>query len=85
MSAPVYFATLGLFLGTVLAVFGMRYLAAVQQAKAQLTHDQAYREIATKAVADQADTATAISAIQASMADVETRLAAIEKVLKEVE
>lgn len=85
MSAPVYFATIGLFLGTILAVFGMKYYFASQQAKARLAHDQAYREMAAKAVADQAATATAISAIQASLADVATRLGAIENVLKEVE
>jgi Tfp pilus assembly protein PilO len=85
MSAPVYFATIGLFLGTILAVFAMRYIAATQQAKAQLARDQAYREIATKAVADQAETAAALSAIQAATAQIHARLAAVEKVLKEVE
>jgi hypothetical protein len=85
MSAPVYFTTIGLFLGTILAIFGMRYRSAVQQAKARLAHDQAYREIAAKAVAEQADTATAISAIRVSLADIAARLGTIEKVLKEVE
>jgi uncharacterized membrane protein len=85
MSEPVYFLTLGLVVGTILVVFGMRYASASQQARARLAHDQAYREIAAKAVADQAETAAAISSIQAAMTEVGTRLAAIQKVLEEVE
>lgn len=85
MSAPVYFATIGLVLGTILVVFGMRYYSANQQAKARIAHDQSYRELAERAVADRADTATAVSTIQVSLADIATRLGSIEKVLKEVE
>ncbi|GIG61362.1 hypothetical protein Lfu02_57340 [Longispora fulva] len=34
MSAPVYFATIGLFLGTILAIFAMRYRAVTSSARA---------------------------------------------------
>jgi hypothetical protein len=85
MSAPVYFSTIGLVLGTILAIFAMRYYSASLQAKARLARDQAYHEIAARAVADQADNAAAVTAIQASLAEVATRLGAIEKILKEVE
>lgn len=85
MSEKVYFLTIGLLLVTILLVFGMRYFSAFQQAKARLANDEAYRKIAEKAVATQAETATALSSIQAALADARTRLTAIEKILKEVE
>lgn len=85
MSAPVYFATIGLILGTILAVFAMRYHSVTQRAKARLAEEQTHRELAAKATAVQADTAAAVTAVQATLADIAARLGAIEKVLKEVE
>lgn len=85
MTATVYLLTLGLPLGTVLLVFAMRYASAVQQAKARLAEDGAYRRIAETAAAAQADTAAALSSIQTAMSDVMTRLASVERVLKDVE
>ena len=58
---------------------------AVQQAKARLANDEAYRQIAQKAVAAQSENASALPSIQAALADIGTRLTAIEKILKEVE
>ena len=85
MSEKIYLLTICLPLATILLVFGMRYFSAVQQAKARLANDDAYRQVADRAVATQSDTAAALSSIQTALADVKTRLAAIEKVLKEVE
>ena len=85
MSAPIYFATLSLFLGAIVLVFAMRYLSAWQQAKARLANEGAYRQIAETAAAAQTETASALAAIQAAMADVRTRLTAVEKILKDVE
>lgn len=85
MSEHLYLLTICLVLGTILLVFGMRYFAAVQQAKARLANDGAYRQIAEKAAAAESATATALSAIQAALADVRTSLAAIERILKDVE
>ena len=85
MSEKIYLLTICLPLATILLVFGMRYFSAVQQAKARLANDDAYRQVADRAVATQSDTAAALSSIQTVLADVKTRLAAIEKVLKEVE
>jgi predicted negative regulator of RcsB-dependent stress response len=85
MSEYLYLLTLCLPLGTVLLVFGMRYFSAVQQAKIRLASDEAYRQIAEKAVAAESGNATALSSIQAALADVRARLSAIEKILKEVE
>ena len=78
MAEHVYLLTLFLPLGTVLLIFGMKYYAAVQQAKARLASDDAYRQVAEQAVAAQAETA-------AALADLKMRLATIEKILREVE
>ena len=80
----MFILTLCLPLGTLLLIFAMRYFSAVQQAKARLADDRAYREVAEKAVAAQTDNATALASIQAALTDVSARVAAIEKVLKEV-
>ena len=85
MSATIYLLTLCLPLGTVLLVFAMRYVSAVQQAKARLANDEAYRKIAETAATAQSETAAALASIGAALADVRTRLTAVEKILKEVE
>ena len=78
MAEHVYLLTLLLPLATVLIIFGMKYYAAVQQAKARLASDDAYRQVAEQAAAAQAETA-------AALADLKVRLTEIEKILKEVE
>jgi len=74
MSTPIYIFTALLPFVTALLIFGMRYVAQIQQARARLANDEAYRQLVEKVATDQAAALTAI----------ETRLAAIEKVLKEV-
>jgi len=78
MSEHIYLLTIGLPLATVLLIFGMRYLAAMKQARIRYDNEESYRELAEKAVAAQAETAVAL-------ADLKARVASIEKVLKEVE
>ncbi len=85
MAEHLYLLTITLPLATILLVFGMRYFSAVQQARARLANDDAYRQIAEKAANAQSETATALTAIQAALADVRARLTAVEKVLKDVE
>ncbi len=85
MSTTLYLLTWCLPLGTILIVFAMRYAAAVRQASARLAEDRAYRQIAESAAAAQSETAVALSSIQAAMADVRARLAAVEKMLRDVE
>ncbi len=84
MTNILYVLTLCLPLGTVLLIFGMRYFSRIQQAKARLANDDAYRQIADRAASAEAATATALTAIQAALADAANRLTAIEKVLKDV-
>ncbi|KQY27614.1 hypothetical protein ASD21_10060 [Caulobacter sp. Root1455] len=71
MSEHLYILTICLPLGTVLLIFGLRYLAAVQQAKARLAGDQAYREISEQTLT--------------VLVEVRARLDGIEKILKAVE
>jgi hypothetical protein len=85
MTVLLYLLTLCLPLGTVLLVFGMRYFSAIQQAKARLANDDAYRRIAETAANAQSDTVGALASIEAALTDVRTRLIAVEKILKEVE
>lgn len=58
-------------------VFSMKYGSAVLQARVRLGQDEAYRDIAAQATAAQAATA-------AALADIQSRLGAIEKILKDV-
>ncbi|TMG93315.1 MAG: hypothetical protein E6H73_09785 [Betaproteobacteria bacterium] len=85
MSESLFLLSISLVLVTILLVFGMRAFSAIQQAKVRIESDEAYRQIAEKAVAAASENTTALSSIQTALADVRTRLAAIEKVLKEVE
>lgn len=71
MSEPIYLLTICLPLLTILLVFGMRYFAAIRQAKAKLDHDQAYRDLADRN--------------QAALNEIKARLEGIETILKAVE
>ena len=85
MTAIFYLLTLVLPLATILIVFGVRYYAAVQQARARLANDDAYRQLAESASAAQSKIATSLAAMEASLSDVRTRMAAVETILKAVE
>jgi hypothetical protein len=85
MTAIFYLLTLMLPLATILIVFAMRYYALVQQARARLANDDAYRQLAESASAAQSRIATSLAAIETNLADVRTRMAAVETILKAVE
>jgi Tfp pilus assembly protein PilO len=85
MSTTVFFATQIIIFGTVLTVFAMKYVTATRTAQAQIAANDAYKALAEKAAAAGAEAAAALAAIKADMAETKSRLAAIEKVLKEVE
>ena len=78
MSEPIYLLTIFLLPVTALLIFGMRFVAQLQQAKLRHRNDEAYRQLAERSIAAQAETA-------AALADLKTRIIAIEKILKEVE
>ncbi len=85
MTTTLYLLTLMLPLGTILIVFGMRYYSAVQQAKARLANDDAYRQLAEGASAAQSRIATSLAAMEVNLSDVRARMAAVETILKAVE
>jgi hypothetical protein len=66
-------------------VFFMKYVSAVLQARVRLAQDEAYREIAQKAAAAQAETAAALSSFGAALAEIQSRIAVVQKILKDVE
>jgi len=85
MFEPLYLITIGLPFLTILIVFAMRSYAQVQQARAKMLTEDAYRQVVERAVATQAESGAALTAIQADVAEIKTRLAAVEKILKAVE
>lgn len=85
MSEYVYFLTIGLPLATVLLIFGMKYFAAIQQARSRLANDEAYRQLAAQAITAQTETTATLASINATLADLKTRLSGVERLLKEVE
>ena len=66
-------------------IFLMKYVSAVLQARVRLGQDEAYRALATTAAASQAETATVLSAVSTTLAEIQSRLAVVEKILKDVE
>lgn len=85
MAEHVYLLTICLPLAAIVLIFGMRYFSAVQQARARRDSDEAYRAVAEKAATAGTETAAALAAIGEAVADMRTRLAAVEKILKDVE
>jgi hypothetical protein len=78
MSQEIFFAAFFFPSAAAVIIFGMKYVSAIMEAKVRLKQDDAYREIAAKAAAAQAETA-------ATLAEIVKRLAGLEKILKEVE
>jgi hypothetical protein len=85
MTTTLYLLTLMLPLATILIVFGMRYFAKIQEARARLANDDAYRQLAETASATQSRIAASLSVIETALSDVRARLAAVETILKSVE
>jgi hypothetical protein len=85
MATSIYLLTLGLPLATVLLVFGMKYFSAASAARARLAGEASYRALAEQALAAQVQNQAALSAIQAELAKLTASLAAVEKMLKQVE
>ncbi len=85
MSEHIYLLSIGLVLGTILIIFGMKYFSAARQARSRVLSEDAYRELAEKAFAVQSENATSLSSMQTELSEINTRLAAVEKILKAVE
>jgi epoxyqueuosine reductase QueG len=66
-------------------IFAMKYGSAVAQARVRLGQDEAYRELAAKAATSQAGITAALSSFGTVLAEIQSRLAVVEKILKDVE
>lgn len=78
MSEHIYLITIFMLPVTAVLIFGMRYLARIKEAKLRHDSDESWRQLAERSIVAQADTA-------AALADLKTRIIAIEKILKAVE
>lgn len=85
MSENIFFAAFFFPAAAAVLVFFMKYVSDILQARVRLAQDEAYREIAAKAVSAQAETVTALTAFGTALAQMQSRLVALEKILKEVE
>ncbi len=85
MSEHVYFISMGVLFGTILGVFGLKYISAAYQARARMAGDDAYKALAEKSAAAQSDAAASLTAIKGEVSEIALRLTAVEKILKAVE
>lgn len=84
MAAQMYMPTLLLIIGTVLVVFGMKYVSEALQARSRAANERSFRLLAEDAHAVQSQHVELLSSIQSSVSDIGTRLGQVEKILKEV-
>jgi hypothetical protein len=85
MNEHVYLLTLGLPLGAAVLIFGMKYFSAAVSARARQASDAAYSALAEKAIAAQTANQAALAGMQAELSKATASLAAVEKILKQVE
>jgi Tfp pilus assembly protein PilO len=85
MSENIIYAMLFFPAAAAVLIFFMRYVSEIMQARARLGHDEAYREIATKVAAAQSEMAAVLSSLSVTLTEVQSRLSALEKILKQVE
>jgi hypothetical protein len=85
MSTSVYFLTMAVMFGTIIGIFGMKYGSAAYAARARLANDTAYQALAEKSVTAQAETQASLVTLQAELSKTAASLAAVEKILKQVE
>jgi chromatin segregation and condensation protein Rec8/ScpA/Scc1 (kleisin family) len=85
MSENIFFAAFFFPSAAAVLVYFMKYLAAIKQARVRVEQDEAYRELAMRMAASQAEMASALTVLTNSLADVHMRMEGLEKILKEVE
>jgi hypothetical protein len=85
MAPYLYLISLGALFGTPIVIFALKYISAAAVAGANSVHTEAYHKLAADAVTAQAGNAATLSAIQSELAEIKTRMASVEKILKEVE
>lgn len=85
MTTIIYFITLGVMSGTPLVIFGLKYWAQAKAADVQTGTQEAYRKLAADVVTAQSGNAATLAAIQSELAELKTRMASVERILKAVE
>ena len=84
MAEHVYLLTLILPLGTILAVFGMKYVSAAVQAWAVKSNAQDYRTLAEQAMTVQQENAAALASMKDDLAKLSASMTSVEIILKQV-
>jgi hypothetical protein len=85
MSVAQYLIFISPFMVTLLIIFGMKYFSALFQARARLANDALYRTLAEKAVMAQTENQATLAAIRTDLTKFAGSLAAVEKILQQVE
>ena len=85
MSEKLFFAAFFFPAAAAVLIFFMKYVTAIVQARLRPAQDEAYRELATKAATVQAETTAALSSLSTTLAEIQSRLTVLEKILREVE
>lgn len=84
MAEHVYLLTLILPLGTILAIFGMKYVSAAVQSWAVKAADQNYRALAEQAMTVQQENAATLAAMKEDLAKLSASMTSVETILKQV-
>lgn len=84
-NAPTFLLVTILVLVVVLLIFGMKYFSAARTARLRIVSEDAYRDLAGRSIKAQEECASVVPAMKGAIAEIESRLLNIEKVLKEVE
>ncbi len=89
MDDNVFYAAFFLPSAAAVLIFGMKYLSSilssVLQTRESIALNDAYRQLAAQAAASQAETAAALTNFAAGLVKIQSQLAAVEKILKDVD
>lgn len=66
-------------------IFGVKYITGIVQAWAHGANERQYRALAERSVAAQSEAQATLDAIQADLSKIASSLAAVEKILQQVE
>ncbi|MFC4453582.1 hypothetical protein [Deinococcus sonorensis] len=81
----MYLLTLGLFAGTILLIFALKYLSSIFSTRAQVVEREHYLKLAEDATAVNERLARELATVRADLAGIKERTAEIQHVLQQVE
>lgn len=85
MSENVFYAAFFFPAAAAVLIFFMKYISEILQARVRLAQDEAYRALAAQAIAAQTEAARTLSVQGETLSAVQSRLAEVERILKDVE